>query len=188
MQNRKQRGILTSWKDDKGFGFIKPDRGKAEVFIHISALKGSARRPRVGDVIFYELTTGDKGKVRACNASIQGVVSEPAARKHKIKNYKSFPNYSYLSGIATLAIFGIIFTQFRNFQFNLFLRQLAPIPSVVKPACIIKGNISQSSGNKLYHVPGMEDYENTVIDLSRGERWFCTEAEAIQNGWRRAPR
>jgi cold shock CspA family protein len=91
MENRKQRGILTSWKDDKGFGFIKPDRGKAEVFIHISALKRSVRRPRVGDVIFYDLTTEDNGKVRACNASIQGVVSEPAPQKHKRKNHKFFP-------------------------------------------------------------------------------------------------
>lgn len=188
MENRKQRGILTSWKDDKGFGFIKPDRGKAEVFIHISALKGSARRPRVGDVIFYELTTEDNGKFRACNASIQGVVSEPAPRKHKRKNNKLFPKYSYLNGIASLATFGIILALVWNSQSNTFLRQFSPIQSVVKPGCVIKGNISQSTGNKLYHVPGMEDYENTVIDLSRGEQWFCTEAEAIQNGWRRAPR
>lgn len=44
-----------------------------------------------------------------------------------------------------------------------------------------------NSGNKLYHLPGMEDYENTVIDPSKEEKWFCTEAEAIANGWRKAP-
>ncbi|WP_442785781.1 sunset domain-containing protein [Leptolyngbya sp. Heron Island J] len=43
-------------------------------------------------------------------------------------------------------------------------------------------------GNKIYHLPGMEDYESTVIDLTKGERWLCTESEAIANGWRKAPR
>lgn len=28
----------------------------------------------------------------------------------------------------------------------------------------------------------------TAIDLTYGERWFCTEEEAIRNGWNKAPR
>ncbi len=62
------------------------------------------------------------------------------------------------------------------------------ITRITKPECVIKGNISHNSGRKLYHLPGMEDYEQTRIDPSRGERWFCTESEAINNGWRKAPR
>src|SRR5215210_4037543 len=50
----------------------------------------------------------------------------------------------------------------------------------------IKGNISVATGAKLYHVPGMRDYDITVIDTSKGERWFRTEAEAIAAGWRKA--
>jgi cold shock CspA family protein len=61
-------------------------------------------------------------------------------------------------------------------------------PTEEPSACVIKGNISISTGNRLYHVPGMEDYDITEIDLLKGERWFCTEDEAIQNGWRKAPR
>lgn len=53
-----------------------------------------------------------------------------------------------------------------------------------KPA--IKGNISQSSDEKIYHVPGQRHYEDTVIDESGGERWFCTEQEAVEAGWRKA--
>lgn len=53
--------------------------------------------------------------------------------------------------------------------------------------CAIKGNIS-SSGEKIFHAPGQRDYEATVIDPSRGERYFCTGAEAIANGWRQAQR
>ncbi len=43
--------------------------------------------------------------------------------------------------------------------------------------CRIKGNISRS-GERIYHVPGGQYYDRTKIDLSKGERWFCSEAEA----------
>ncbi len=51
--------------------------------------------------------------------------------------------------------------------------------------CLIKGNISRSG--RIYHVPGSMHYDRTVIDTGKGERWFCTEQEAIEAGWR-APR
>lgn len=43
--------------------------------------------------------------------------------------------------------------------------------------CLIKGNIS-GSGERIYHVPGGRYYDQTRIDPSKGEQWFCTEAEA----------
>jgi len=53
--------------------------------------------------------------------------------------------------------------------------------------CAIKGNIS-SSGERIYHVPGAQNYGRTVISPQKGERWFCTEAEAIAAGWRKSKR
>lgn len=54
------------------------------------------------------------------------------------------------------------------------------------PGCVIKGNTSSSSGERIYHVPGQRYYEQTKIEPDRGERWFCTEEEAIANGWRKS--
>ena len=54
------------------------------------------------------------------------------------------------------------------------------------PGCVIKGNISQRNGERIYHLPGQRWYDSTVISPERGEAWFCTEAEARQNGWRKA--
>jgi|SRR3989344_3222001 len=51
--------------------------------------------------------------------------------------------------------------------------------------CQIKGNIS-ASGEKIYHLPGQRYYDKTVIDESRGERWFCSEEEAQNAGWRKS--
>jgi len=49
--------------------------------------------------------------------------------------------------------------------------------------CYIKGNIN-GEGERIYHVPGSSSYENTVVDESKGERWFRTESEARAAGWR----
>jgi hypothetical protein len=51
--------------------------------------------------------------------------------------------------------------------------------------CDIKGNISKK-GERIYHVPGQRWYDETVISPGKGEAWFCTEAEARANGWRKA--
>jgi len=53
---------------------------------------------------------------------------------------------------------------------------------------MIKGNTSVSSGERIYHVPGGESFDLTVIDESAGERCFCTEADAVGAGWRKSKR
>jgi len=53
-----------------------------------------------------------------------------------------------------------------------------------KPGCDIKGNVVFGGSEKIYHVPGDKYYWATKIDARYGERWFCTEAEALANGWR----
>ncbi len=54
-------------------------------------------------------------------------------------------------------------------------------------ACVIKGNIS-SKGERIYHVPGQRNYTDTHISSDKGERWFCSEADARAAGWRKAKR
>ncbi len=51
--------------------------------------------------------------------------------------------------------------------------------------CRIKGNISRK-GERIYHLPGGNWYDRTRIDPTKGERWFCSEAEARAVGWRTA--
>jgi endonuclease YncB( thermonuclease family) len=48
--------------------------------------------------------------------------------------------------------------------------------------CLIKGNIN-SEGRKIYHLPGTTAYGRTRIDENSGERWFCSEADAVDAGW-----
>jgi len=55
-------------------------------------------------------------------------------------------------------------------------RQQAP------EGCPIKGNISKNG--RIYHTPWSRDYARTRIDTAKGERWFCSEKEALEAGWR----
>ena len=52
--------------------------------------------------------------------------------------------------------------------------------------CKIKGNVSPTLGEKIYHLPGQEHYTKSRISLIRGERWFCSEQAAQDHGWRKA--
>lgn len=66
-----------------------------------------------------------------------------------------------------------------------FRAQQRPTPTAAPSGgCIIKGNISSSG--RIYHMPHNENYEDTRINEARGERWFCSEEEARNAGWRAA--
>ncbi len=209
------KGKLINWKDERGFGFIKPDHGDKEIFLHISALKRINRRPKVGDTILYELTTESNGKVRASNASIEGVISEALdinrsqlkvqATKKSATNFRTIPlpkkqkrkkgrPVEILISLGVIAFIAIIAKGFSASDSpspstpNPDTVSSNPNTSINQPGCNIKGNISHNTGSKVYHIPGMEDYESTVIDPFKGEKWFCSESEAIANGWRKAPR
>jgi len=70
------KGKLNKWVDDKGFGFITPEKNNKNVFIHISAFdRANPRRPKAGDTIFYHVKTDKSGKTKAVDASIEGVAS-----------------------------------------------------------------------------------------------------------------
>jgi CspA family cold shock protein len=60
-------GTVKWFNTQKGFGFIQPDDGGADVFVHISAVeKAGMRSLNEGQKISYEVTS-DRGKQAATN-------------------------------------------------------------------------------------------------------------------------
>lgn len=53
-----------------------------------------------------------------------------------------------------------------------------------RQGCVIKGNVTRNG--HIYHVPWSPWYGRVKVDQARGERWFCSEDEAIAAGWRPA--
>jgi uncharacterized membrane protein YsdA (DUF1294 family)/cold shock CspA family protein len=68
----EQRGILQSWNDEKGFGFIQPDQGGARLFVHISAMRGDAR-PSQGQAVFFVPGQDAQGRRRAEHMRAEGL-------------------------------------------------------------------------------------------------------------------
>jgi hypothetical protein len=60
-------------------------------------------------------------------------------------------------------------------------RQGSPPPTNCKGP-IIKGNIN-SKGQKIYHTVSSGQYQRVIIEEDKGEKYFCTEDEAVAAGW-----
>lgn len=55
------------------------------------------------------------------------------------------------------------------------------------PGCDVKGNVADD-GERIYHVPGGQFYDVTVIGNRPGEYWFCSPSDAQAAGWRASKR
>ena len=58
-------GKLKSWNDERGFGFIEPELGGQEVFVHIKSFPHGTGRPGVGLPLSFEVEQDMRGKKRA---------------------------------------------------------------------------------------------------------------------------
>ncbi|MGC9504975.1 cold shock domain-containing protein [Baaleninema sp.] len=85
MKSSRQKGKLIHWQDERGFGFVRPDDGTSEIFLHISEFKNLHRRPKVGDILYYK-TIRKKGKLRAIQASIDGDPQKVVKRSRDLKS------------------------------------------------------------------------------------------------------
>jgi cold shock CspA family protein len=65
----RTEGTLRNWNDERGFGFIVTAETKQDVFVHISALPQTARRPQPGERLAFSIETGHDGKKRVVGVS-----------------------------------------------------------------------------------------------------------------------
>ena len=64
-------GTVKWFNATKGYGFIQPEDGSKDVFLHVSDVQRSGLQDvREGDRIEYEVQQGQQGKTSACNLKL----------------------------------------------------------------------------------------------------------------------
>ncbi|MDB3953232.1 cold-shock protein [Alphaproteobacteria bacterium] len=64
-------GMVKWFNPTKGFGFIEPEDGSKDAFVHISSVEGSGLSTLAeGQKVSYELVSGREGKMAAENIEI----------------------------------------------------------------------------------------------------------------------
>lgn len=69
-----ETGTVKFFNNDKGYGFIKPDNGGADIFVHISAVQASGLNGLAeNEKVTYETEPDNRGKgPKAVNISVTG--------------------------------------------------------------------------------------------------------------------
>ena len=75
-------GTLARWNDERGFGFITPQSGGDDVFVHISAFP-RGQKPIVGEHLSFETDTGADGRTRAIRVILPNRLQLIPAASHR---------------------------------------------------------------------------------------------------------
>lgn len=63
-------GTVKWFNSTKGYGFIMPDDGSKDVFVHVTAVQKAGKHSlNEGQKVEYDLSRGDQGRVSAVNLS-----------------------------------------------------------------------------------------------------------------------
>lgn len=207
------KGLLKTWKTDKGFGFIKSDTLEHDTFIHISALKHMSRKPKVGDTIYFEVATQTDGKTKAINCRIEGIAELKAPyQKHNQQPYriaKSNFASSFLGKVASISIIAVLgfiaVNKYTHYQNNEQFNNRTPVitnadlatfdeqyPKIVIPKVVIPKNTQNFTCDGRQHCSQMTSKDEAIFFINNcpntkmdgdGDGDPCENDSRFKNEW-----
>ncbi|MEO8779792.1 MAG: cold shock domain-containing protein [Rhodanobacter sp.] len=127
----RTHGTLTKWNDDRGFGFIKPATDTEELFVHISAFARDGARPRIGELVSFEIEPRPDGKHRAVRIMRPGSrAASYRAHRRPSSSTRCSPFLALVGVLVIAAIGGYGYTQLSNSRLSAPVRAAATFPSI----------------------------------------------------------
>lgn len=103
----RQNGRIVTWKDNQGYGFIAPDNGGPEFFVHVKSFLDGDIRPELDERVSFEPGRDAQGRLFA-----KYVRREGAAFRLRAVKKVSLPLLAlallFLAGLGVLAFLGHI--------------------------------------------------------------------------------
>ena len=133
MEQPRYGGTLKNWHAERGFGFVAPDEGEQDIFVHISAFARDGRQPTVGERLTFEVQPDRNGKRSAVRVRRAGdaAPSPRAVQRHPRRSDRREREGTGLfgrliSGLVLMGIAGLGYVAYdkRSARFD------APLPSV----------------------------------------------------------
>ena len=63
-------GTVKTWNEERAFGFIEPEQGGQEIFLHITAFPPRSGRPQLNQRVSFEVVLNRDGKKRAAKVQL----------------------------------------------------------------------------------------------------------------------
>lgn len=98
------KGKLVKWNSEKAFGFIAPNGGGEQVFIHKNAFSNRQRVPQVNDIITFAIAKDKQGRFCADQATYSG----EKLKKKQAKEINKFSIYLSVLFLGVLVVASII--------------------------------------------------------------------------------
>jgi cold shock CspA family protein len=104
----RSHGTLKTWNEARAFGFIAPSAGGPDVFVHMSSMPRDGMRPRLGEVLTYEVEAGPDGRSRATRVLRPGNRASVAAASRQRRTGARRAKFALVLGVASVIAFVVV--------------------------------------------------------------------------------
>ena len=97
----RKKGKISSWNDERGFGFITPRNGGKNIFVHIKAFSNRNARPETNQLLTYTLSADRQGRPCAVDVILPGdKVQQRTTRKNGSGSMIVATTFLVIAGLA----------------------------------------------------------------------------------------
>ena len=171
-------GIVKTYNEEKGFGFIQIEDQKKDLFFHIKDFPNKQQLPQIGEKLKFRIVSDNSGKMKAENIirldlkvkEINNISTHRTSYRPKVKpKEKKFNFISLLIGLVIFSIFLTILLPFLSdiYQRETLKRQVAEPANRASSSMNTNTNVtSKYSCDGRVHCSQMRSYDEAVFFIN----------------------